>query len=125
MFDAEERKATQDGRLSKPPSMDGANDGPFEGRPEAVRETITTRPGIHFAPRLSIRPARRTANTSLKPFLSPRTRLLASDSNAIARAKRLSPEMTGCVEAPFGILPPIEREISVVYWRSARLLGPL
>src|SRR4051812_44641468 len=33
--------------------------------------------------------------------------------------------MTGCVEAPFGSLPSTERESSVVYWRSARLLALL
>src|SRR5919112_3803946 len=33
--------------------------------------------------------------------------------------------MTGCVEAPFGSLPSVEREISVVNWRSARLLALL
>ena len=40
---------------------------------------------------------------------------LACDSNAIARAKRLSFEMTGCVDGPFGIFPLYEREMSVVY----------
>src|SRR3954454_7463949 len=33
--------------------------------------------------------------------------------------------MTGCVEAPFGILPSVERETSAVYWRSARRLALL
>src|SRR3954469_15923250 len=76
MFDADERNATHEGRWSKPPSIDGVKDGPFEGRPDAVRETMTVRRGIHFAPKLSMRPPRSTANTSLRPFLSLWTRLL-------------------------------------------------
>ena len=32
--------------------------------------------------------------------------------------------MTGCVDGPFGIVPRYDREISDVYWRSARRLAP-
>jgi hypothetical protein len=82
------------------------------------------RPGLQAEPLLPILPERSTANTSCTPFVSPRTMSLACDSNAIARAKRLSFEITGWVDGPFGILPLYDREISKVDWSSERRLAP-
>jgi hypothetical protein len=48
------------------------------------------------------------------PFRSPDTRFDASDSNAIARTKRLSFDMTAFVEDPFGAPPPVERDTTAV-----------
>ena len=68
-------------------------------------------------------PVRSTANTSVIPFVSLRTRLEASDWNAIARAKRLSFEITAWVEGPFGKPPSSACEISCVLCsRSAALV---
>src|SRR5436190_209176 len=123
MFDASDRKPTQVGLRWKPPLMAGMDEGPLAGAPLRVREMRTVRAARHLEPLLPIGPLRRTAKTSCTPLVSPRTMSLACDSNAIARAKRLSFEMTGCVDGPFGILPSYAREISVVYWRSERRLA--
>ena len=105
MFEASERKPTHVGLRWKPPLIAGMDEGPFAGAPLRVREMRMVRPGFQGAPKLSILPVRSTANTSCTPFVSPRTMSLACDSKAIARAKRLSFEITGCVDGPLGILP--------------------
>ena len=115
MFEASERKPTQVGLRWKPPLIAGMEDGPFAGAPLRVREMRTVRPALQGEPLLPMLPARSTANTSWTPFVSPRTMSLASDSNAIAREKRLSFEITGWVDGPFGILPSYAREIRDVY----------
>ena len=124
MFDAAERKATHFGALWKPPLIAGSNEGPLAGTPLAVREISRVLPGFQGAPELSTRPARSTTKTSVAPLVSPRTRLEASDSNAMARAKRLSPEITGFVEGPLGTPPPSAFEIRCVVWTRVAAPAP-
>src|SRR5205085_708738 len=109
-FVAAERNATHEAGWWNEPSIAGENDGPSAGRPLNVREIRIARPGRQAAPSLRTGPARRTANTSVVPSASFGTRLEASDWKAMARAKRLSWEITPCVEAPFGMPPPIASE---------------
>src|SRR5689334_18695885 len=83
MFDASERKPTQVGGVSwKAPSIEGANEAPLARARPPVREIRTVLPICHGTPSLSILPVRSTTNTSLTPFVSPRTRSEASDWNA-------------------------------------------
>src|SRR3954468_4953127 len=112
-FGAAGRKATQGGPTSNPPPMAGEYEGPSAAPPLREREIRRILPGLHIWPRLSKWPRRRTTNTSLMPFESPRTRFDASDSKAIARAQRRSPEITAWVDGP---LPCV---ICTVFWRRA------
>src|SRR3954469_18985134 len=115
MFEASDRKPTHVGLRWKPPLMDGIDDGPLAGAALRGREVGAVGGGapggrgVRRPPRgeplLPMLPPRSRAKTSWTPFRSPRTMLLARDSKAIARAKRLSFEMTGCVDGPFGIFP--------------------
>src|SRR3954469_11563761 len=50
--EAADRKAMQRGRLWNPPLTAGANDGPFDGAPERVREMSRVPRACHGAPRL-------------------------------------------------------------------------
>src|SRR3954453_13891294 len=105
MFEASDRKPTHGGARWNPPLMAGIDAGPLAGAPLRVREMRPVRRALQGEPLLPMLPPRSRAKTSWTPFRSPRTMLLASDSNAIARAKRLSFEMTGWVDGPFGIFP--------------------
>src|SRR3954452_7396497 len=114
-LDASDRNATHFGPTSKPPLIAGAQEAPFAERPPCVRESSRVLPGFHIWPRLSKCPRRRTTKTSLSPFTSRRTRFDASDSNAIARAQRRSPEITALVDGPFPCV------ICTVFWSFDRL----
>src|SRR5258708_2313915 len=100
--------------------MAGENDGPLAGVPPMPREISEGLPGFQSAPSFLTEPPRATTKTSLTPCVSPGTRLDASDSKAIARAKRLSFEITPLVDGPLGRPPSIALEIRVVVWSSAR-----
>src|SRR5918993_920421 len=119
-FVAAERKATQDGRLRKLPLTAAPKDGPLAWPPRRGRETRVVEPGNHWVPSLWNVPARRTTKTSLTPLVSPATRFVASDSNAITRAQRRSFEITALVDGPLGSPPPAALEMSTVFWTSAR-----
>src|SRR3954470_16380438 len=113
-LDARERNATQRGRRSNTPPTAGGYDAPFAGlppRPRERRRVLSTR---QRPPLLPIRPARRTAKSSVRPLRSSRTMFDARDWNAMIRAKRLSPEITPWVDGAFGVPPRNEREISFV-----------
>jgi hypothetical protein len=82
-------------------------------------------PGRHFVPTFVTRPARLTANTSVKPFVSFLVRFEASDWKAIRRAQRRSLEITAFVEGPFGRPPSRARETRrVVCWLARVLAAP-
>src|SRR3954466_7538194 len=98
-FEASDRNATQRGPTSNPPLMAGENEGPLAAPPVGERGMRRILPGVHIGPRLSKCPARRTAKTSFIRFVS-RARFDASDSNAIARAQRRSPEITAWLDGP-------------------------
>jgi hypothetical protein len=114
MFEADEINATHVGFARRAPSIDGLYEGPSDGAPLLVRDRSTVRPRFHGVPRSLTGFARKITNTSFAPFRSLDTRFDASDSNAIARTKRLSFDITAFVEAPFGAPPPLEREMSSV-----------
>src|SRR3954468_15680360 len=76
-------------------------------------------PGRHFVPLLFALLPRRVAYTFFTPLPSRGPRFDASDSNAIARTKRLSFDITGFVDAPLGMPPPLARETMIVSWARA------
>src|SRR3954453_5709325 len=87
MLLASDRKPTQLGGVSwKAPSIVAVNEGPLARARPPVREISEVLPICHGTPSLSILPVRLTTNTSLTPFVSPRTMFEASDWNAIPRA---------------------------------------
>src|SRR3954470_18953657 len=104
-FEAADRNATHFGRARNAPSTTGAHDGPLAGAPPRPRETRTAGAANHCVPSLPKTPSRRTTKTSLTPLVSPATMFEASDWKAIARAQRLSLEMTPWVDGPFGTPP--------------------
>src|SRR4051812_1838646 len=104
-FEAAERNATHVGREWKAPSTAGPHEGPLACAPPSPRETRMAGAANHCVPSLPKTPSRRTTKTSLTPLVSPGTMFDASDWNAIARAQRLSLEMTPWVDAPFGTPP--------------------
>src|SRR3954453_11222280 len=73
-------------------------------------------PRDHGEPLLRNSPPRVTTKTSRCPLVSPGTRLVASDSKAMYRAQRRSPEMAGATESPFAGRPSIAVEITAVLW---------
>src|SRR4051812_3430684 len=92
---------------------------PLPDAPPRVREIRMFLPGRHFVPLLFALLPRSVAYTSLKPLPSRGPRFDASDSNAIARTKRLSFDMTGLVDAPFGMPPPRATDTMIVSWARA------
>ncbi len=66
--------------------MEAEKEGPLAGPWPPVREISDVPPIDHGTPSLLMWPVRLTTNTSLTPFVSPRTRFDASDWNATARA---------------------------------------
>ena len=85
-LEAADRNATHDPRSVKLPLTAAPHDAPFAPWPPMPRETRIVRPGFQLAPLLPTRPARLTANTSVRPLESLRTRLDAEDWKAMMRA---------------------------------------
>jgi hypothetical protein len=83
---AREMNAMQRPACRKSPLTTALPDAPFATPPPRGRETSRASLPRHGVPWLLIEPLRRTTKMSFCPFVSPRTRLVAVDSNAISRA---------------------------------------
>jgi hypothetical protein len=104
-FDASETNATHRAGRWPSPLTDGPYERPFAGCPPKPRDTSTVLPACHGDPWSSYGSPRTTANTSVTPFVSAGVMSLASDSNAMMRAKRSSRLTAAFLEGPFGTPP--------------------
>ena len=93
------------------PSSDGLVESPFAWRPPAATLARSSVPPRRFSTSPARPRGRCQTNTSLSPFVSPATRLVADEWKAASRVLRLSPDTAAPPESPFAALFPVPTEI--------------